>query len=139
MAEPLRSETRAERGSVVVVEPSIVEELRRLQGAWATIAGRRAAELLVAGRRFTIWFEDGDVYVGAFEIDAEARPRRMEMRIDEGPARHKGKTARCIYELEGEALRWCAAEPGAGNRPTAFPFFEDVDYLSLLFGREKML
>jgi len=72
----------------------------RLQGAWATATGRRPAVLLVCGARFAIRFADGVIYMGNFELDTRGRPRAMVMRIEEGPAKHKGQTALCFYEFE---------------------------------------
>jgi uncharacterized protein (TIGR03067 family) len=112
-------------------------DLEGLQGAWGSVSGRRAAELLVCGGRFAVRFKDGDIYMGTFDLAPAARPRTMEMCIDEGPARHKGKTALCIYELDGDTLRWCAAEPGQTERLTAFPAGDDPRFLGLVFRREQ--
>src|SRR5688572_24782437 len=92
-------------------------DLDLLQGAWTTIAGRRAARLLVAGRRFAFELpEGGDVYIGTFEMTADAEPRRLDMLIEEGPESYKGQRAFCIYHLDGDILRWCPAKPGAEVR-----------------------
>jgi uncharacterized protein (TIGR03067 family) len=103
---------------------------------WYSLAGRRDVELLVSGNHFTVRFADGDIYMGAFELNPTASPRSMDMRIDDGPAEHKGKTAFCIYELNGLVLRWCAAAPGSTKRLTAFPAVDDPRSLCLLFRRE---
>jgi hypothetical protein len=60
----------------------------------------------------------------------------MDVRIEEGPAQHRGQTALCIYELKGDVLRWCTAGPGREERPTAFPAEEDHHYLCMVFRRE---
>jgi uncharacterized protein (TIGR03067 family) len=112
-------------------------DLEGLQGAWLSVSGRRPAELLIAGRHFTMRFQDGAIYMGAFDLEPAARPKTMDMRIDEGPPRHLGKTALCIYELASGALRWCAAEPGKGERLGAFPPEDDPHYLALWFRREQ--
>lgn len=117
------------------VDLEIQEDLAKLQGAWQTIAGRRAAELLIRGDAFTMRFGDGDVYSGVFELDPTASPRSMLMWIKEGPARHKGKLTLCIYELTADELHWCAAEPGADERLTGFPALEDRRHLRLILRR----
>src|SRR5215831_7193002 len=94
-------------------------DLEQLQGAWTSVFGRREADLLVAGRLFTVRFADGEVYMGAFQLNLAAWPKAIDMRVDEGPARHKGKIALCVYELDGDLLRWCATEPGREKRLTA--------------------
>jgi uncharacterized protein (TIGR03067 family) len=123
-------------------EPELPEqraraELELLQGPWFSVLGRRQAELLIAGGHFTIRFEDDIIYMGTFELDPDARPRAMDMRIDEGPASHKGKTALCIYELTGDTLRWCVARPGSKERLAGFPSEYNANYLYLAFRREK--
>lgn len=112
-------------------------DLERLQGVWTSVAGRRRAELLVAGNLFTFHLLDGELYMGSFIVDADGEPHGMSMTIYEGPTRHKGLVARCIYEVEGDALRWCASEPGADHRLASFPGLDDRRYLCLVFRRER--
>jgi hypothetical protein len=107
-----------------------------LQGAWFSSAGRRDAEFLIAGNHFTFRFADGDIYMGTLEI-SDGTPRTMTMIIAEGPNKHRGKTAVCLYEQNGELLRWCASEPGREERLADFPSEDDPKYLVLLFRREE--
>src|SRR5262245_14396334 len=74
-------------------------DLEDLQGAWVFVAGKRPAEFLISGTHFTVRFADGEIYMGSFELDGAARPRSIRMQIDEGPARHRGLAALCIYEV----------------------------------------
>ena len=112
-------------------------DLERLQGVWSSVAGPRRAELLVAGNLFTFRLLDGELYMGSFVVDAEEEPHGMDMTIYEGPAKHKGLVARCIFQVEGDALRWCTGEPGRHHRLAAFPAVDDRRYLSLVFRRER--
>jgi uncharacterized protein (TIGR03067 family) len=112
-------------------------DLEALQGVWVFVSGRRPAELLVSGSHFTVRFRDGELYMGTFELDATATPRAMDMRIDDGPVRHRGLTTLCIYELAGDTLRWCAGGPGRAERAMAFPAEDDPHYLGLVFRREQ--
>jgi hypothetical protein len=112
-------------------------DLTALQGAWGSISGRREAMLLVAGIRFTVRFHDGVIYMGTFELGVGPQLGRMEMRIDEGPTRHKGQRTLCLYELDGDFLRWCAGGPGRDDQLSAFPDEDDPRYLSILFRREQ--
>src|SRR5262249_16291579 len=111
-------------------------DLEALQGVWVSVAGRRAGLLLVSGSHFTVRFTDGDIYIGAFPLDAEARPKAVGMAMEGGPGDEKGKTALCIYHLDGDTLRWCVAAPGQKERLRAFPSGDGPDYLSLVFRRE---
>jgi uncharacterized protein (TIGR03067 family) len=108
-------------------------DCERLQGAWTSTAGARQAALLVSGNHFTIYFTDGDIYMGSFELDVKGRPRAMKMRVEEGPARHKGQTALCFYEFDNGNMRWCTAGPGRTERPATFPPGDDPHYLCLVF------
>jgi uncharacterized protein (TIGR03067 family) len=111
-------------------------ELKTLQGAWVSIAGQRPLHLFFAGRRFTASFVDGRLYMGCFELRLDDDPHIMIMHIEEGPAKHKGQTAWCIYDLERDQLRWCPAEPGSGERLVAFPSVTDRRYSCSVFRRE---
>jgi uncharacterized protein (TIGR03067 family) len=117
-------------------DAGVVADLEALQGAWYSVSGRREAELLVSGHHFAFRFADGDIYMGAFDLDPATAPKLMVMRIDEGPARHRGKTALCIYELDGPLLRWCATDPGRDERLQAFPAEDHAHYLCMVFQRE---
>lgn len=118
-------------------EQQVLHDLETLQGVWISISGRREAELLFAGRHFTVRFLDGDLYMGTFTLNPGGHPKTMEMHIEEGPANHQGKVARCLYDVAADALRWCATEPGATDRLGGFPAAQDRRYLSLLFRREQ--
>jgi uncharacterized protein (TIGR03067 family) len=122
-------------------EPALPEHLARtdlenLQGVWVALAGRHEAELYISGFRYTARFADGAIYMGTFELRTEGQPRTMEMSIDEGPARYKGQSAVCIYEVDGTLLRWCTAGPGRKDAPPAFPNGELTELLCFSFRRE---
>ena len=99
---------------IAEAETALQTDLQRLQGTWVSVAGRREAELLVAGRLFTFRYKGGEVYMGAFWLDPSRAPRAMDMRIDEGPGKHRGRVALCVYDLDGEQLR--GAPPSRGPR-----------------------
>jgi uncharacterized protein (TIGR03067 family) len=124
--------------SVIDEDPQVatLADLQRLQGTWRCRSGRRPAELVIFDHLFALRFEGGETYLGLFRLDPQSRPAAMDMRIDEGPVRHRGKIGRCIYELHGDQLRWCPAEPGSEERPTAFPASEDPRYWCLTFRRD---
>jgi len=112
-------------------------DLEQLQGAWSSVSGRHPTELLIAGNLFAVKFLDGKIYMGTFDLDAGERPKEMVMRIDEGPVKHKGKFALCIYELDGDTFRWCPTEPGSDERLTDFPDVGDGRYLCTVFQRQR--
>jgi uncharacterized protein (TIGR03067 family) len=110
-------------------------QLERLQGTWISIAGRREVELHIAGRHFTARFLDGELYMGTFDLLPSGSPRRMNMHIDEGPPKHHGKTAHCIYALDGDLLQWCPASPDSDEVLAAFPPMTDRRYLCTILRR----
>jgi uncharacterized protein (TIGR03067 family) len=112
-------------------------DLELLQGTWVSVFGRREAEMLIAGGLFTVRFADGDVYMGAFRLDPTLWPKAIDMRVDEGPAQHRGKIALCVYDLHGDALLWCPTEPGTTERLAAFPPENDPRYLYTEFRRVR--
>ena len=111
-------------------------DLAQLQGAWTSIAGQRPGHLLIAGNHYAMWFFDGALYMGTFELEEDSDERTMTMRIKEGPPRHKGKLTQCLYHLMGDLLRWCPGKPGQ-ERPAVFPAEETRADLCLLFRRER--
>jgi hypothetical protein len=119
------------------VDSDVQHEFDRLRGVWVSIAGRRPAQMFFSGRRFTASFLDGRLYMGSFELRLDDDPHIMIMHIEEGPPRHKDRTAWCIYDLDEDLLRWCPAEPGSGERLIAFPAIEDARYSCLVFRRER--
>lgn len=110
-----------------------VPDLELFQGAWVTVAGPKTATMLIAGTRFALEFLDGDIYIGSFTLDPNDAPRRIDMRIEEGPQQHRGLTAYCIYQFDGTTLKWCPSRPGSANRLFQFPSVDDPRYLSLVF------
>lgn len=109
----------------------------RMQGVWKFVSGKREARLLISGDHFTMHFRNGDVYVGTFTLDAAARPKAMDLTINEGPDAFKGKKALAIYEFDSDHLIWCPAEPGREDRLRAFPAEDDFSTLCIIFKREK--
>jgi uncharacterized protein (TIGR03067 family) len=118
------------------VDPLVRSDVEKLQGTWVSVEGRREAEFTFTGRRFTVRFRDGDVYAGAIDLVPDERPRTMIMWIAEGPTRHRGKAAMCIYELEGDRLCWCPSEPGADDPPAEFPPCDDPRHICTVLRRD---
>ena len=92
-------------------------------------------QLIVRGDQFTARFNNGDVYEGTFDLDPTKKPKAMDMIVTDGPAPFKGQTARCIYALDGHHLVWCPAQPGAADRPKAFPATDSQEFLCVVFRR----
>jgi uncharacterized protein (TIGR03067 family) len=120
-----------------VREEAARRDRERLQGTWSFVSGKREAQLLISGEHFTMRFRNGDIYVGTFTLDPTHRPRAMDLVIHEGPEQYRGKTALAIYEMDGEHLIWCPADPGREDRLGAFPPVDDFSHLCIIFRREN--
>lgn len=118
-------------------EAAAARDRERLQGVWNFVTGRRKVQLVINGDQYTIRFNNGDVYVGTFDLDPTKKPKAMDMTITEGPDKHKGLVAHCIYALDGEHLVWCPGEPGAGERPNAIPGTDSQKVLCVVLRRDK--
>jgi hypothetical protein len=114
----------------------ISSNLDHLQGEWLTIEGRRAGEFFISGRTYNLRFLDGTFYKGTFDLVTDGSLHAMVMHIEEGPPKHKGKSAWCLYSLDVGLLRWCPTEPGSDERLSAFPDMEDRRYLQTVFRRD---
>lgn len=112
-------------------------DLEKLQGAWISVEGRRQVELLIAGHAFAFRYLGGDIYMGSFDLEPEQRPKVMDIRIGEGPLKHRGEIALCIYDLDDDRLRWCPTEPGTEERLARFPAVDDGNHLCTVFERER--
>jgi uncharacterized protein (TIGR03067 family) len=76
------------------------------------------------------------------KIDSSKKPKHMDLTIKEAEGeieKFKDQTALAIFELDGDTLKWCAAEPGSDSRPTEFPDKEGGEgkHLYLVFKRGK--
>jgi uncharacterized protein (TIGR03067 family) len=127
----------------VLQDPSAVREDAarrdrvRLQGTWNYLSGSREARLLIRDDQFTVRFKQGEVYHGTFTLDPTRRPKAMDMTVTDGPEDRRGKTALCIYQIDGDHLIWCPSPPGSGERLRAFPPEGDCGNLCIIFRREK--
>jgi hypothetical protein len=113
--------------------PAVRATLDQFQGVWTSVAGPREARLLIAGKRFTFEFADGELYMGTFDLV----PGGMDMHIEEGPSHHVGQRSKCLCHVEGGVLRWCPGRPGSDRRPASFPSVDDPKFLSLVFRRAR--
>jgi uncharacterized protein (TIGR03067 family) len=119
-----------------VTRKPVPSDRDRLQGIWGFVSGQRKAELLIAGDHFTVKFRNGDLYMGTFALVTARKVKHIDMTIEEGPERHRGKVSRGIYRLDGDELHWSPGDPGA-DRPAGFPEPADRTCLYLILRRER--
>ncbi len=111
---------------------------KQLQGTWVLTQGRWNCQLLFAAHNFAVRFSNGDVYMGVYTVDPTQSPGRMDMTVEEGPDQYRGLTALCLYELDGDTLRWCPNEPGGTQRPARFPAEGEGKFPTLVFRRDGL-
>ena len=102
-----------------------------LQGTWQVtrqdIGDQPTAQdptthrLVFSGKEFRLMEGDNEVAKGTFKLDPAASPHTIDMDITESSEPDAaGKVALGIYELKGDDLKWCSAQPGSDQRPTKF-------------------
>lgn len=102
-------------------------DLQRLQGAWRITslemnglampeAMLALAKIVVDGARFTS-LGMGVVYEGELTLDETTAPKTFALKFTAGP--ELGAVNRAIYELDGDAWRFCLNVAG-GPAPAAF-------------------
>jgi uncharacterized protein (TIGR03067 family) len=105
-------------------------DLKRMEGTWTVVAhetdGKKLTaeenkkvdvKLIVKDGTYTIYFDGKKALTGKMKLDADKKPKQIDAVAEEGP--YKGKAMLGIYELKGDDMRVCFAQPGK-DRPTAF-------------------
>jgi uncharacterized protein (TIGR03067 family) len=125
---------------------SVKRELEKLEGTWVAVGGefrgtetpeqdtkKAGHKLVISGDTFA-WYtalQDEPVMKGTVKIDPAKRPKAMDLSFDRGGDAALG---RCIYELDGDALKLCYGEP---DRPAGFKTKEDSGDRLYVWKREK--
>ncbi|PAY21044.1 hypothetical protein CKO51_03110 [Rhodopirellula sp. SM50] len=116
------------------------KELEKLQGDWTaeveTENGKKKATLNVDGKKIRFDGPEGkEWYEGTFEIDANAKPKRISVRIEDCPIEQLKKLiVEGIYTLEDDTWTICATAPGAPEGPSGF---DDEKARTIVFKKEK--
>lgn len=115
-----------------------------LEGTWlpatAELAGkpfpdevRKSIKLVIKGDRYTVTIGE-QVDRGTLKLDANARPRSLDITGTEGP--NKGRTIPAIYEESGDTLRICYDLSGK-MRPVAFKSEAGTQLFLVCYRREN--
>jgi uncharacterized protein (TIGR03067 family) len=106
---------------------AIQSELKLFEATWRFVSieieGRLVPEeafkedsLVLKGKKYTMKIR-GRTTSGDFKIDPTVKPKAIDITITDGP--NKDKTAKGIYELNGDTQTICVAAPGK-PRPSEF-------------------
>jgi len=114
----------------------------KLEGKWINELDGKKHEFTFTKGKFTVTFQGDEKFTGkgTYKIDGSKKPKQMDMKITEFPKEDfVGKTAKVIYDLDRDTLKWCANKPGEDSRPTAFPDKqgENGESLYLILKRAK--
>jgi uncharacterized protein (TIGR03067 family) len=123
------------------------KERKKLAGVWQAEKSVQDGQeqpdaadhvLTFEGNSFAIT-RKGNVFVkGTFKVNPAKKPKEIDMEVQESPnGKQDGKTAKGIYELEGDQLKWCTAHPDKDSRPTEFASQPGSQRLFITFKREK--
>jgi uncharacterized protein (TIGR03067 family) len=92
------------------------DELAKLQGTWTHLSreegGKQVAgeakdlKFVITGGKWTLGRDGEDGQAGTLKVvDAASTPKKLDLVITDGP--NKGLTVLCVYQLDGEILRYC--------------------------------
>jgi uncharacterized protein (TIGR03067 family) len=123
---------------------------KALRGAWQTVTsemdGERQPEdevreykVVVDGDKLSV-LKSGEVFMaGTFTLDAGTKPRHIDLKLEKnGPnPADVGKTLPGIYEVSGDALKWCFALSDGAERPKQFGTTAGSQSVNATLTREK--
>jgi uncharacterized protein (TIGR03067 family) len=120
-------------------------DLKKMDGTWKVtlheMGGKKTTEdvnkkadvqLVIKDGKFTISFGGKEAGAGTIKLDASKKPKTIDVTTTKGP--QEGKTMQGIYELKGDDMRVCFAQPGDA-RPTEFGTKEGSSQLLLGYKR----
>jgi uncharacterized protein (TIGR03067 family) len=123
------------------------KDLKAMEGTWTVTLheadGKKLSEeeakkvdskLIVKGGKYTVYFGDKEIASGTIKLDAAKTPRQIDAIAEEGPG--KGMAMPGIYEIKGDTMRVCFAQPGK-DRPKEFRTQEGTGQLLLGYKRAK--
>jgi uncharacterized protein (TIGR03067 family) len=120
-------------------------ERQKLQGSWTIVShennGKKAAAKTISGWNLTVAGERMTTRDGldlldesTFRLDVKAKPKALDLTFTAGP--DKDQSVRGIYQLAGDTLTLCFAEPGK-ERPKELASKEGSGHLLFVFKRVK--
>ena len=127
--------------SVLFANSSYAEGDVKLDGKWVIISVERdgkADDTLKGavrehkGEKYTMTLKEGKSFEGSMKVDATAK----SIDLIPGDGKYKGKTLLGIYELDGDTLKICFAEPGK-ERPKTFVSKADSGIVLAVHKKEK--
>lgn len=103
------------------------DDLKELQGTWNLIYFERdgkevqfqkETQVCNTGDTFVVKRGEQVIAAGTRKLDAGKTPKAWETTYTEGA--DKGKTFKCIYQIDGDTVKFCRAGSPDDDRPTEF-------------------
>ncbi len=89
---------------------------------------------VIEGKMFTDRIGSEVLAAGTISLDATRSPKTIDVKFTAGSP--KGQMSLSIYELDGDTLKACSAEPGK-DRPSAFSTKEGTGHMFVTYKRAK--
>jgi uncharacterized protein (TIGR03067 family) len=127
-------------------DEAVAKDLQAFKGTWRLsskeVDGKKFSEVEIkdviatndGSGRFSVRRGGKYIDAGAVKLDPTKKPKTIDVTFTEGE--RKGKTARGIYEIEGDAFRVCVTRPGDG-RPAKFSAKAGSGRTLIVYKREK--
>ena len=119
-------------------------DLKKMTGTWTMVSGEeegkqlpkktvKAARLRIKGEEHTVKVGE-DTMKGTHKLDPTKKPKTIDAFASEGDLKDKPMPG--IYEVEGDTMRVCFAQPGK-DRPTEFRAPEGSGRVLITYQRLK--
>jgi len=126
-------------------EDATKKEYARFEGVWSfaliDVEGTKqplppfeSNRIIIAHDGRFVVVQGPKVTRGVFKLDPMQKPKHFDQAVTDGPA--KGRTASCIYELEGDSYKLCGSFRGK-ERPATFDSKPGSGLIVQRFKREK--
>jgi uncharacterized protein (TIGR03067 family) len=126
-------------------DDAVKKDMTAMNGEWTMVSGvsngkAMAEDRIKTGRRIIkdgvteLKFNNMAYLTAKFTIDPAKKPREIDYTVTEGT--NKGKMTKGIYELDGDTLKFCFAQPDA-DRPTKFESAEDSGHVYSVWKRAE--
>jgi uncharacterized protein (TIGR03067 family) len=128
-------------------EEAVMKDMKALSGMWTVVSAERDGKKLTDEqlKGITLTYDGtgkasvkkGDqlLFDGTIRIDPTKKPKTQDA-TQTSAGENKGKTTLSIYEVDGDTLKICSAEPGK-DRPTEFSAKPGSGHFLREFKREK--
>lgn len=126
------------------------EDRKALQGTWQTVSSEMDGEkqpeenvkpytVVFSGDKLLINRDGEAIMKGAYTLDTAKSPGHIDYKLEENVANPNdvGKTLPGVYEIKGDALKWCFTLPEGDGRPKEFKSEAGSNRINATLKREK--